>query len=138
MKQLVLNQDARVKEKFANYPEHILPLLMNLRSLILEAAGEANDIQELEETLKWNEPSYLAKKGSTLRFDWKAKKPEQYALYFKCTSKLIPIIKQLYGDTFTYENTRAIVFNLDDNVPRQKLKHCISLALRYHLIKDQY
>ncbi len=127
-----------MKEKFDTYPSNVLPLLMQLRSLIITVAEESETILTLEETLKWNEPSYITKHGSTLRFDWKAKQPDQYALYFKCTSKLVPIIKQLYGNTFKYETSRAIVFKLTDKIPKKEVKHCISLALGYHLIKHEY
>ena len=65
---------------------------------------------ELEETLKWGEPSYLVKKGSTIRMDWKVKTPDQYAMYFKCTSKLVPTFRELFGDLFKYEKNRAILF----------------------------
>ena len=54
----------------------------------LGTAKEADKdlLKELEETLKWGEPSYLVKKGSTIRMDWKSKAPNQYAMYFKCTN----------------------------------------------------
>ena len=68
--------------------------------------------------------------------DWKEKNPNQYAMYFKCTSKLVPAFKEVYGSQFTYERNRAIVFNLDQKVPEKALKECISAALRYHVIKE--
>ena len=57
-------------------------------------------------------------------------------MYFKCTSKLVPTFKEIYGDLFKYENNRAILFNLNDVVPKRELKECIGLALRYHSIKN--
>lgn len=130
-----LNSDPRVNHKFKTYPKEIEPKIKHLRKLILETAKETEGLTALEETLKWGEPSYLTKKGSTVRIDWKAKKPEQYAIYFKCTSKLVNTFKEVYGDTFNYETTRAIVFKLDDEIPTKELKHCISLALTYHNVK---
>ncbi len=106
-----------------------------LRRLIIETAKEIESITEIEETLKWGEPSYLVKKGSTIRMDWKTKLPDQYAMYFKCTSKLVPTFKALYGDLFEYENNRAILFKLEDKVPEAELKECIGLALEYHSVK---
>ncbi len=78
----------------------------------------------------------LTKYGSTLRIDWKEKTPNQYAMYFKCTSQLVPTIKAEFGDLFKYENTRAILFNLDEIIPEDELKICISLALNYHKVKN--
>lgn len=124
-----------VAQKFDSYPKSIRPKLLWLRDLILQVAEDIDSIQEVEETLKWNEPSYLTKKGSTIRIDWKEKSPEFYAVYFKCTSKLVPTFKELYGDLFTYENHRAILFQLDELIPEMELKHCLSLALTYHQVK---
>ena len=59
--------------------------------------------EKLEETLKWGEPSYLTKYGSTVRMDWKEKNPEQFAVYFKCTSALVPTFKTIYKDKFKFE-----------------------------------
>ena len=125
----------KVETKFNEYPKVLKTKLANLRRLILETAEEIDSIEELEETLKWNEPSYLVKKGSTIRVDWKKKTPDQYAMYFKCTSKLVLTFKEVYGNTFQYENNRAILFKIDDVVPEKELKHCIALALTYHKVK---
>lgn len=127
--------DNKTESKFDTYPSHIRPKLLALRSMVIERAREMGHIKVLEETLKWGEPSYLAKKGSTIRMDWKSKTPDQYAIYFKCTSKLVSTFKEIYGDTFNYENTRAIVFSLEDEVPKEELKNCIGMALNYHNLK---
>jgi hypothetical protein len=132
---LKIKEDPRMKSKFQSYPREVEDRLRYLRSLVLEVAAESENISEIKETLKWGEPSYLVKKGSTIRIDWKAKAPDQYAMYFKCTSKLVETFKEVYGDTFSYENNRAILFKLDDEVPASALKSCISAALHYHSIK---
>lgn len=135
MNTLKINTHPKVGLKFETYSKAIKPKLRHLRHLIIEVAKKNETITEIEETLKWGEPSYLVKKGSTIRIDWKAKTPNQYAMYFKCTSKLVETIKAHYGNTFNYENNRAIVFNLNDKIPEQELKTCIALALNYHNIK---
>ena len=109
--------------------------MLRLRELVLETASEIEGIEVLEETLKWGEPSYLTKHGSTLRMDWKAKKPEQYALYFKCTSQLVPTFRTLFDNRFTYEGNRAIVFKVNENVPEKEIRECIRMTLNYHKIK---
>ena len=119
----------------SSYPDHVQEKLNYLRELVIIRAQEL-DIPQLEETLKWGEPSYLTKKGSTIRIDWKAKKADQYAIYFKCTSKLVLTFKEIYGDLLKYETTRAIVFSFDDVVPEEVLKVCIGMALRYHEVKN--
>ncbi|MBL1214806.1 MAG: DUF1801 domain-containing protein [Ignavibacteriae bacterium] len=130
-----LIENPEVEKVFDKYPEKVQRKLIRLRKIILETAEGIDGLNDLEETLKWGEPSYLTKKGSTIRIDWKKSKPDQYAIYFKCTSKLIETFKIIYGDVFTYEGNRAIVFKMKDKIPLAALKHCISLALNYHKIK---
>lgn len=132
---LVITTDPRVKDVFGNYPSPAREKIENLRSLIVEAADETESINSLEETLKWGEPSYLVKKGSTIRIDWKAKSPNQYAIYFKCTSKLVPTFRMLYNNLFRFEGNRAIVFEMDETIPEKELKECITAALKYHRVK---
>ena len=123
-----------VKRVFSAYPPEAREKVAHLRKLILEVSKEIG-LTDLEETLKWGEPSYLTKHGSTLRIDWKAKAPNQYAMYFKCTSKLVPSFQLAYGNLFNYETTRAIIFKLDDEISEPELKQCIKAALTYHKVK---
>ena len=124
-----------VKEVFNNYPDYISDRLFELRELILETATDLDEIVTIEENLKWGEPSYSTPIGSTLRMDWKEKKPNQFSLYFQCTTKLVPTFKAVYKDTFTFEKNRAIVFNLHQPLPIEQLKKCIKACLTYHKVK---
>lgn len=136
MNNLQLKTDPKVELVFNNYPESARNRISHLRRLILETAKEIEEIKDIEETLKWGEPSYLVKKGSTIRIDWKKNKPDQYAIYFKCTSKLVPTFKTIYGDKFKFEGNRAIIFQMNDKIPETELKKCISIALTYHNVKQ--
>ena len=124
-----------VAEIFQAYPKHMRNKLMFLRQLVFDVASETEGVGELEETLKWGEPSYVAKGGSTIRIDWKESVPDQYAMYFHCKTKLVDTFKELYSDRFTFEGNRAIVFYENDEIPVEDLKHCISLSLTYHARK---
>ncbi len=128
-------ENQAVREKFQSYPDPMRQKLLFLRQLVLETAVETQGVGKVEETLKWGEPSYLAKRGSTIRMDWKEKNPDQYALYFICSTTLVTTFKELYRDLFTFEGTRAIVFHENDPLPVAELKHCFALALRYHDLK---
>lgn len=136
MSKLKVNSDPRVKAAFAAYPPAVRKKMKSLRKLVLESAKEIDGLENLEETLKWGEPSYLAKKGSTLRMDWKAKTPDQYQMYFKCTSRLVETFKGVFGDQFNYQGNRAITFQLDEKVPEKELKECIKATLTYHKVKE--
>ena len=133
---LIINSKPEVETVFDKYPTEVKPKIEELQRLIIETAKEVEQIEWLEETLKWGEPSYVTKIGSTLRIDWKPKNPEQYAMYFQCTSKLVPSFKEKFGDLFNYEGTRAIVFQLDEELPLRELKQCIKAALTYHKVKN--
>lgn len=124
-----------VKEVFDQYPDALKDKLAYLRQLILGVAADLELEEQLEETLKWGEPSYIAPKGSTIRLNRVKKRPDHYALYFKCTSKLVPHFRTIYQDLFEFENNRALVFNLDSVLPEEALQDCIQKALTYHQIK---
>jgi len=124
-----------VSNVISKYPTEIQNKLLHLRNLILEVASEIQGLEKIEESLKWGEPSYTTKSGSTIRIDWKENAPDQYFIYFHCKTKLVDTFKERYKDLFEYEGNRAITFNISDNVPVNELKHCIKLSLTYHSIK---
>ncbi len=125
-------KNKEVEEVFNNYPQEMREKLMLLRKLVIETASKSERIFTLEETLKWGEPSYITKNGSTIRMDWKKSKPDQYALYFNCKTKLVDTFKERYGNKFKYEDNRAIVFNKNEEILISELQNCILLALTYH------
>ena len=135
MKELIINSNPEVESVFNNYPEKVKLRILNLRDLILETARESEEVTHLEETLKWGEPSYLTKYGSTIRIDWKLDNPDQYAMYFKCTSKLVPTFRTVFNNVFTFEGDRAIIFKMNDKIPKAQLKKCIKAGLTYHKVK---
>ncbi|MGH1469223.1 MAG: DUF1801 domain-containing protein [Bdellovibrionales bacterium] len=126
-----------VEQKFSEYPIAFRSKLLLLRELIFEVAREnKSTIGEIEEALKWGEPSYLPvlkKVGTTVRINWLKSKPDQYGIYFHCRTNLIEKFKLIYGDKFIYEGNRAIIFRKKNLVPKKELKQCILMALTYHL-----
>ena len=127
--------DVAVRAVFNSYAANLRQQLLTLRAMILDVAVSIPSVGPLEETLKWGEPSYLSTNGSTIRIDWKSRSPEQYAIYFKCTSRLVETFKTIFKNTFGYEGKRAIVFKLDDEIPKEELKKCLKAALSYHKVK---
>ena len=77
-----LKTDPKVEAIFANYPDSVRDKMQYLRQLVIETAEETESVNHLEETLKWGEPSFVTKNGSTLRMDWKEKCP----INMQCTS----------------------------------------------------
>ena len=131
--------DKAFTQKFATYPKDIQNIMQSLRNIVLSTAKEIDCVQEIHETLKWGEPSFVVSlpknQGSTLRIDWKEKSPHQYAMYFKCTSQLVPTFKEVFGEKFHYEKNRALLFGVNESVPKNELKQCVRMALMYHKVK---
>jgi len=136
MTNTVFTSTPEATERLASYPPEVQPALQQLRALILKTAEEIEDLTELTETLKWSEPSYVTKHGSTLRMDWKAKTPDQYALYFSCSSQLVPTFRVVFQDLLTFEGKRAILFRLGESLPEDIVKQCIRAALTYQRVKQ--
>ncbi len=135
MSALKITTSPDFKAKFSSYPKHIRPKMDYLRELVIETARELPEVDAIEETLKWGEPAFVSATGSTLRIDWKEKSPQQYQMYFMCSTRLVETFKVVFGDLFEYEKNRAIVFRLEDEVPTEELKECIGAALMYQKVK---
>lgn len=135
MNNLQIKTTKEVNLVFDNYPNTVQHRLIALRELIFETAREIDEINTIQETLKWGEPSYLTTHGSTIRIDYKSKTPRQYAMYFKCTSRLVEVFKTFFNNQFNFEGNRAITFKLEDEIPTKELKQCIKAALIYHKVK---
>jgi hypothetical protein len=128
--------DPTVAAHFDSYPAAVRKKMLALRKLIFETAASTEGVGELQETLKWGEPAYVtaaSRSGSTVRIDWKAKAPDQYAMYFHCQTGLIETFRAMFPNDFAYEGNRALVFKLGGRVPRDALAFCIEASLTYHL-----
>lgn len=125
----------QVPEVYQSYAPATRADLLALRALILQVAEETKGVGTIEETLKWGQPSFVTvkpKSGSTLRID-KVKDSTDYALYFICHTHLVAQFRELYPNDFTFAGDRALVFEQGKPVPIEALKHCIGMALTYHL-----
>lgn len=123
-----------IRIKFNSYPKPAQRKLEQVRKLILAIAAES-DLGKVEESLKWGEASYHVKGGSSVRIDWKPKDPDTIKIYFHCQTCLIETFKELYPNEFEYEGKRAIVVPLSIDLEQLPLRHCISMALKYHSLK---
>lgn len=122
--------DKDVYTRFAQYPDNVRVRLDELRSIILSLANEL-DVGEVEESLKWGEPSYSVKFGSPIRLDWKIKSPTNYYLFFHCQTKLVDTFRELYADELVFQGNRAIVLSINEPLKKDIVKHCLTLAMTY-------
>lgn len=119
-------------------PAALSEKLLRLRGLILDIASADPDIGPLEETLKWGQPAFLTSasgSGTTVRIHRHKQSTETYALYVHCQTDLIERYQQLYRETLTFDGKRAVVFDVNDELPVDAVRHCITMALTYHLRK---
>jgi len=122
--------NVEIQEKFDSYPEYIRPLLLQLREIIFSVA-ENLDLGEVDESLKWGEPSYQVQGGSPIRMDWKEKHPDQYFLFFHCQTKLVDTFRELYSESLMFEGNRAIVLQPNKKIAQKVIRHCVEMAMTY-------
>jgi hypothetical protein len=127
---------AAVDAVFKAYPQPARATLLALRRLILDTAKTTAGVGRIEEALKWGQPSYLTpktKSGSTVRIDHVD--GQQVAIYFHCQTDLVTTFRELYPDKWSYGGNRCILLDADDKIDDAALRHCVALALTYHLNK---
>ncbi|MEO0440470.1 MAG: DUF1801 domain-containing protein [Pseudomonadota bacterium] len=127
---------AQTAKVFAELPDNMADRLKELRQLILDTAAENPAVGPLEETLKWSEPAFLpsaTKSGTTIRINRHKGQDDLYALYVHCQTDLADRYRQLYGDVLQFDGNRAIIFDVKEGLPVDAVRHCIALALTYHL-----
>jgi|SRR5271165_4666136 len=135
--QHALPSDPKVAAAFSSYPAPLRTRLLALRRLIFDTAGATEGVGPLEETLKWGQVSYLtseSKSGSTIRIDQVKSAANQYAVYFHCQTNLVETFRELYPE-LTYGGNRSILLDGSKELPKDALRHCVALALTYHLNK---
>ncbi len=133
-------KNPEVTAVFDTYPKKVKLKLLFLRQLIFDVASKTNGVGDLEETLKWGQPSYLTtetKSGSLVRIDQIKSRKGKYAMYFHCQTTLVDTFKEMYRGVFEFGGNRSIIFSEKDKIPVKELRHCISMALTYHLNKRQ-
>ena len=129
--------DPAVAALFDAYPKPQKSKLLALRRLILDTARTTEGVGAIEEALKWGQASYLTsetKSGSTVRID-RVKSANQVAVYFHCQTDLVETFRELYPTELSYGGNRSILLNAENDIPETPLRHCVALALTYHLNK---
>jgi len=119
---------------FNNFSENICEKLLLVRELIFQIAEEHEIIGEIEETLKWDAPSYLTnqpKSGTTIRLSSIPALENKYAISVHCQTSLIAEFKELFPN-LEYDGNRSIIVDVNKTFPVEAIKHFIYLALTYH------
>jgi uncharacterized protein DUF1801 len=128
---------AAISAVFDSYPKPVGARLRALRKLILDTARKTEGVGPLEEALKWGQVSYLtseSKSGSTIRIDQVKDAAGQTAIYFHCQTNLVETFREFYPQ-LRFSGNRAILLDASERLPEPELRHCVALALTYHLNK---
>jgi hypothetical protein len=128
--------DEAVGRVFAAYPADLRERLLDLRELVFSTAEETDGVGWIVECLKWGQPAYLTEQprsGSTIRIDGLKGQSRRYGLFVHCQTSLVPMFRNHYDGQLSFAGNRGIVLSLDEPLPIEPLKHCIALALTYHL-----
>jgi uncharacterized protein DUF1801 len=128
---------AAVDAMFDACPAPARAKLRALRRLILDTARATKGVGKIQEALKWGQPSYLTAEtgsGSTIRIDRVKSAGNRVAVFFHCQTNLVDTFRELYPQ-LSYSGNRAILLDADAKLPEAELRHCVALALTYHLRK---
>ena len=131
--------DPAVDAVFDAYPKPVKTRIAGVAAADLRDRAKATKgVGALQETLKWGQPSYLTpetKSGSTIRIDRVKSAANRYAVYFHCQTDLVETFRELYPTELSYGGNRSILLDVEDDIPEPALRHCVALALTYHLNK---
>lgn len=108
--------------------------LQALRNLIFDVASRTEGAGQIEESLKWGEPSYAPvkpKSGTAIRLH-RDNELRRTKVCVHCQTSLIGDLREQYPDLFEYEGNRGFVLRDDEDIPVKELSHFIALALTYH------
>ncbi len=132
-----LRLPAPVASVYDAFPDAARADLLQIRAMIFAAASDPR-IGSLSETLKWGQPAYLThtpKSGTTIRLGLHSKFPGHCALFVPCQTSLIGQWRDLYTGILKFDGNRAILLDPGKPLPGDPLRHCIAMALTYHLSK---
>jgi len=121
--------DPNVETTFAEFPSDARAVLDELRLLILNEASELG--VDIEECLRWGQPSYLSPKGSMLRLG--VAKTGDPAIFAHCQTTIISDFAAQFGNDFQIEGNRAVLFPDPRQIQSAKLRLLIAHALQYKL-----
>ncbi|WP_084420452.1 DUF1801 domain-containing protein [Henriciella litoralis] len=122
---------AAVQAVYDAYPTPARDQLLKLRTLVYDTAAGLSETGPITETLKWGEPSYLNKAGTTIRLAWSAKRPDVIGLFVNCQTTLLDEWREHYSGTLDLIGNREVRMAVDAPLPLEPLRHCIAMALTY-------
>ncbi|WP_299470451.1 DUF1801 domain-containing protein [uncultured Roseibium sp.] len=129
-----MTENTPTLEAISQHPEPVKDRLLQLRRLILEVAEHNDAIGEVEETLKWGQPSFLTvkpKTGTTVRIDRDTSGEGDVVLFVHCQTSLVSHWRALFPDV-SFGGNRSVHFKSEDPLPEDEIRQMITMAFTYH------
>lgn len=123
-----------IDQLFAQYPKAAQAHINTLKNLIFTVAKE-NQLGKVTKSIKWGEASFCCKGGTPIRLAWKDNHPESISVYFNCQTSIAKVVRIIFGERLEVIGNREIRLTLKQKLPKEEIKFCVDLALRYHTIK---
>ncbi len=115
--------DPVVEERFSNFKHTETALKM--RAFVYTIA-ENLELHTIQESLKWNQPSYVCEGGTAVRI---AEQNGKIGYFVSCQTSIIESLKKDYPEC-DFDKTRGLLFNAEAEIPEVASK-LIRLALQY-------
>ncbi|MGH1463908.1 MAG: DUF1801 domain-containing protein [Cognatishimia sp.] len=126
--------DQTVTEAFDAFPDQTRPGLLKLRDLILTEAQNLPQIGQVQEVLRWGQPSFITPKvkaATPLRLG--THKASSFALFAHCQSSVISDYGLRFPGWDRLDGNRAVLFDDISDIEPFRLGTLIRHALTYHL-----
>ncbi len=123
-----------VEAVYDGFPPDMRAIAMQLRGLIFGVAAETPAVGRVEEALRWGQPSYLTpdtKSGSTLRIG--LAKQGGCGIFAHCATDIISTYAATFPGCDKVEGNRAVIFNAQSEIVRDRLRLLVFHGLTYHL-----
>ncbi|GGA30547.1 DUF1801 domain-containing protein [Neptunicoccus cionae] len=117
-----------VQAAFNSFPPAEQEKLLAVRRLIFDSAV-AVEAGAVTETLRWGQPAYLVKRGSSLRLG--VGKTGQAAIFAHCQSSIIGSFATAFGGDFALDGNRAVYLDRVGPEELEKLRFLILHGLQY-------
>jgi len=128
---------SEVDEVLKACPKAASKYLHDIRDLIFETAATLAEAGTIAESLKWGEPSYATvrpRSGTPIRLGWD-ETGETISLYVHCQTSLVKEWRQHYSDQLDLIDNRELRLSVTAPPSPDILRHCIAMALTYHVRK---
>ena len=125
-------QDEKMAGVFEAFEPDARASLLAVRGVIFDLAGEMADVEGVEESLKWGQPSYVPrpKTGTPIRLG--LTKSDTPAIFVHCQTTLVSDLASDNAYGLETIDNRAVVLPSGDLAGHPGLRGFVRAALMYH------